>query len=106
MNEHTKEPWMFTKFTKADGSPIKTSQDVIDTLAHSARKSDIAELWGVTIDHEDDESAIVICYSGNGPTSQDNARRIAACVNACAGISTSYLECTPLLERLRPKVEA
>ena len=31
--------------------------------------------------------------SGEVPRSEANARRIVACVNACAGISTELLEC-------------
>ena len=51
---------------------------------------------GVGIETEDDEVVSVTCSSCQGDDerlSAANARRIVACVNACAGISTEALEC-------------
>jgi hypothetical protein len=68
----TEGEWVFTSFCKQDGSPIASSQDVADTISVSALKCDAAELWGVsTPDNR------VICYTGNGPDSKENARAIS-----------------------------
>ena len=67
--EHTKEPWhshdkfIHTQFTSTEG--LAQHYAVADVLEHS------------TIDYE---------------TMLANARRIVACVNACAGIPTEALE--------------
>lgn len=42
---------------------------------------------------EDFSYGTAICFSGNGP---DEARRIAACLNACDGMETDALERMPL----------
>ena len=71
-------PWNFTFFTKPDGSEITTPQDVADTVAYSALQCDGATLWGVTLDEKDEDGrGLVICYTGNGPHSEANARLIA-----------------------------
>ena len=84
-SEHSPLPWEFAFFTKIDGSDIATVQDVADTVAASALKSAGIVLWGVTQPGEDADGALrVICYTGNGPHSEANARLIAAAVNALA----------------------
>ena len=61
---HTKEPWSF--------SPAENGLE-----------------WGV----EAGKWGVAICADAPGDgTSEANARRIVACVNACAGISTDALE--------------
>lgn len=80
----TSGPWIWTTFTKPDGSPIETAQDVADTTAFSALKSDRAELHGVTLSGEDD--GIVVCYTGNGPNAHNNARLIAAAPDMFAAL--------------------
>jgi hypothetical protein len=81
--DHSPLPWTFTYFTKPDGSDIKTPQDVADTTAFSALRCEGTTLCGVTLDELDDEGrTVVICYTGNGPHSEANARLIAAAVNA------------------------
>lgn len=75
-NGHTKGPWIWTTFTKPDGSPIQSAQDVAETTSFSALKSDRAELHGVTLSGDDD--GVVVCYTGNGPNAHNNARLIAA----------------------------
>ena len=68
MSEHTKEPWLVT-------APIDCGPEWgVD-----------AGIWGI---------AICADAPGNG-TSEANARRIVACVNACAGIPTADLEACP-----------
>lgn len=61
---HTKEPWR----TGGDG-----------TIVYDA------DGWGVA-------NATVFHGRRQPETSKENARRIVACVNACAGISTTILE--------------
>jgi hypothetical protein len=81
--DHSPLPWTFTYFTKPDGSEIKTPQDVADTVAHSALKCEGTTLWGVTLDEPDEDGCTpVICYTGNGPHSEANARLIVAAINA------------------------
>lgn len=77
--DRTPGPWQFTFFCKPDGSPIETAQDVAEVVAGSALKSDRAELFGVTLPRDNpDEPSVVVCYTGNGPNSHNNARFIAA----------------------------
>ncbi len=62
---HTKEPWEYaanSHYHEVNGSDRRIG----DTCASSC--------------------------SGNWPLGQANARRIVACVNACAGLSTEELE--------------
>jgi hypothetical protein len=81
--DHSPLPWTFTYFTKPDGSEIKTPQDVAETVASSALKCEGTTLWGVTLDEPDAEGrTVVICYTGNGPHSEANARLIVAAINA------------------------
>ena len=81
--DHSPLPWTLTYFTKPDGSEIKTPQDCADTVAFSALQCDGTRLWGVTLAEKDSEGrTLVICYTGNGPHSEANARLIAAAVNA------------------------
>jgi hypothetical protein len=81
--DHSPLPWTLTYFTKPDGTEIKTPQDVADTVAHSALQCEGKVLWGVTLGEKDEDGRIlVICYTGNGPHSEANARLIAAAVNA------------------------
>jgi hypothetical protein len=74
MSKHTKEPW----FVNEDGI-IRVGKpnvnDYIDPIP-------IASAWreGAFSDGEETEE------------SQDNARRIVACVNACAGLDTEALD--------------
>lgn len=83
LNDHSPLPWTLSNFTKPDGSEIKTSQDVADTVAFSTLQCEGTELWGVTLDEKDAEGRVlVICYTGNGPHSEANARLIVAAVNA------------------------
>jgi hypothetical protein len=79
--KHTPGPWELSMFSKPDGSPIVTTEDVAETVAASARwPGGVAELWGITIPGTTD----VIAYTGNGPTREANARLIAACPDLLA----------------------
>jgi hypothetical protein len=81
--DHSPLPWTFTYFSKPDGSDIKTPQDVADTVAHSALSCEGTKLWGVSLDElAEDGSVLVVCYTGNGPHSEANARLIVAAINA------------------------
>lgn len=79
MSEPTPRPWNFTFFCKEDGNPIVTAGDVAETISVSVFKSDTGELWGISVPGED---PVVICYTGNGPTSKANAAHIVTCVNS------------------------
>lgn len=79
---HTPGPWDFTIFSKEDGGEIVTPQDVADTVAHSALRCEGTQLWGVSDSKlSDDGAVLVICYTGNGPTSAENASFIARACN-------------------------
>lgn len=90
--EHTPEPWDDTEFVGDDGRPPATAEDVAAMVASSTLEGG-AFLYGVTVDGLVDEQgrSKVVCYTGNGPASAANSRRIVACVNACQGISTEAL---------------
>lgn len=80
MTQATAGPWQWTTFCKPSGEPIQSVEDVADTIAGSARYSERAELFGVTLDDaakHDDGRATVVCYTGNGPNAHNNARVIA-----------------------------
>ena len=76
MSVHSPGPWHWSFFCRADGQPIQSVDDVAETIAGSARHSDRAELFGVTRNSPDGRS--VVCYTGNGPNSHNNALLIAA----------------------------
>ena len=67
MSEHTKEPWYITW----------------DGQQRVMVRADLAP---------DFTRVVAICYGPNIPERDANARRIAACVNACRGITTEDLE--------------
>lgn len=76
---HTPGTWIATYFTRPDGEPIRTVEDVVETTAHSARQSERAALFGVILDDADEEDrSTVVCYTGNGPRAEFNARLMAA----------------------------
>lgn len=81
--EATPTPWDFTYFTRPNDEPITTVEHVIEALTRSARDGG-GFLWGVTSPVEKDGEGLykVICYTGNGPASEENARLIANAVNA------------------------
>lgn len=85
---HTKEPWFFSSYLKDSGS------------------------WKVYSEKPVHGSAGAICAipASKFHDEKENARRIVACVNACAGISTSDLErvkdeVTPVFELLLKATE-
>lgn len=73
MSEHTKEPWRVGFDDGSGDSYITSCSD--ETVVVRGGTDD----WGVS----------------HGATDPANARRIVACVNACAGISTEFLESVP-----------
>lgn len=75
-SRHTKGPWGWGRFPNQDGVPAQTVEEVIECMAYSARQSELGELWGVMGGTPDDP--VVVCYTGNGPTSEANARFIRA----------------------------
>jgi hypothetical protein len=71
---HTKEPWVELPGGRHDPEVIITTQDRIDQSR--------GEICGMDIE-----------FTGkHGEEQKANARRIVACVNACAGIPTDVLE--------------
>ncbi len=78
MENHTDIPWGLATFIKPDGGKIETLEDVAKTMAFSATQEGmVPELWGIIIPDTD----IVIAYTGNGPTREQNARFIVKAVN-------------------------
>lgn len=76
--KHTALLWEASKFTKLEGSEIKTVDDVIECLKISATLAGGIELYGVTPKGTDET---IICYTGNGKTSKANALFIAKACN-------------------------
>lgn len=87
MTEHTAGPWEATHFCKEDGEPIKTVEDVIETMGVSARKSGGPILHGVTTEGTD---FLTICYTGNGPKGLVNANLIAAAPDLLDALDRLY----------------
>ena len=81
--KHTPEPWEVSRYLRSNGEAPQTPEDLIEILSESVRKSPGMELFGVAMEGSDQ---VVLCYTGNGPTSLENAYRIVACVNAMASI--------------------
>lgn len=75
--EATKGPWEFTTFSKPSGCPIETLADITKTISVSVERSPMIELWGVNITTDESGQYKVVCYTGNGPTSEANAAFIA-----------------------------
>jgi hypothetical protein len=76
----TAGPWVWSSFSQSNGKPITTVKHVAQTVAGSAKHSDRAELFGVTLDDaagSPDGRATVVCYTGNGPNAHNNARAMA-----------------------------
>lgn len=77
--EARSEPWEWTTFTKPDGSPIITAEDVAETTAASARHHVGNELHGISLAGLGDAAGPnVVCYTGNGPQSAAHARAIVS----------------------------
>ncbi len=77
MDKATQGHAEFTTFTMPDGSMPQTNEDVAKITTFSAMQSESAELWGVTVVGD----GPIICYTGNGPTSRENARYITWALN-------------------------
>lgn len=75
LDETTPGQWDWSNFSKADGSPIESVEDVAETLAVSARKGPGAYLKGVSA--KDDLGDLVVCYTGNGPRAEANSKLLA-----------------------------
>ena len=72
--EHTKEPWSIGK------PPPNGEQTIGDSKG----------------------LMVAVATTGYGVSSEANARRIVACVNACVGVGTEYLEDNgPIIELVR-----
>lgn len=71
MTQHTAEPWDLMRHGAIYGGPVKE-------YANGSARSQIAMTTGADFTNPGEQQA--------------NARRIVACVNACAGIATDALE--------------
>lgn len=87
-DKHTNSEWFLSKVDNGIGSGGGIAIDAIDPA--DGELFEVCEVWGVDSDTVLDGRA------------KDNARRIVACVNACAGIPTSDLEDI----KLRPTLDA
>lgn len=74
----TKGEWTFSRYINADGSEPKTREEFAAILAQSVQKSEgnNENLYGVGA--KDDKGDLVVCYTGNGPTSFANAAFLSA----------------------------
>jgi hypothetical protein len=100
-SKHTPGPWEYTEFTKPGGEPIASVGDVAETVAFSARQSQRAELFGVSLSAPgEDRRAVVVCYTGNGPNSHNNARLIAAAPELLAALNQARAALRMLTTRL------
>jgi len=98
---HAPAPWQAAHFTRHDGAPIETVEDVAETVAQSARASDGLTLYGVTAGSPDRDGAVkVVCFTGNGPMSAAHAALIAAAPELLAALEGLSLEC--LADALNP----
>jgi hypothetical protein len=90
--KHSPEPWGAFRLDVSGTDEFK---------AYTARCIDQGapeDFYVVMVEKPDGPADV--CHVGNGPTSAENARRIVACVNACAGLSTEALEAGMLAEAL------
>jgi hypothetical protein len=82
--KHSPEPWQAARLDVSGADEFK---------AYTARCIDEGspgDFYIVLVQKPDGPADA--CHTGNGPASAANARRIVACVNACAGLSTEALE--------------
>lgn len=82
MIEHTKEPWRIGK--RKNNYKIDGNKKEMEILTRLGKVS--FEALSIGVDYA--QIAIIPLDESN----ESNARRIVACVNACAGISTEDLE--------------
>ena len=106
MGKHTPGPWLYTNFLRPDGKDIRTVEDVAETVAFSARRSDQAELWGATLDDNPDGDGCptVVCYTGNGPNAHNNARLIAAAPELLAALQGALVALDLFAKQFPPDV--
>lgn len=74
MSETTK--FEFTLFRK-NGSPYKNKEEIVESFRKSLSFSDSLELWGVTVT----DAETIVCITGNGPESEESARKITDALN-------------------------
>ncbi|HXU93381.1 MAG TPA: hypothetical protein VFP33_06965 [Gallionella sp.] len=77
MSEHTKEPWRIGKLTHP--RDYEAVQEVVGPTE-------------VVVDTDQGPYVLASCNNNFPKDAKANARRIVACVNACAGLSTEFLE--------------
>ena len=83
MSEHTKEPWRLGRFT----GPA-SYEEVRETVGN----------MDVVVDTDIGPYVLAACNVNFPEDARANARRIVACVNACAGIPNGNLESGGVLE--------
>lgn len=76
----TPGPWIWTRFLNPGGTPITSKDQIKAMLCESVDKCEGLYLYGVTA--RDEGGEVVVCYTGNGPMSRNNAEVIANGMNA------------------------
>lgn len=97
--KHTATPWEFSFYEGFDGTPIRAPEDVARVVSESALRSGGSELWGVSV--ERDGETLTICYTGNGPTSKENAAFIVRACNDHADLLEAAKVMLDLLDALK-----
>lgn len=87
MSEHTKEPWFVADWNDDNGGDLTT----IEAREPEELFEGQSHIWPDGIA----KKKVADTSDGNNPP--EDARRIVACVNACAGLPTDYLEQTSML---------
>lgn len=83
MSEHIKNPWF------QGGTPIQSKDDIAEIFRQSldAHVGPLGQYF-MEVFLEDGKRVAFLA----GPSAQENARRIVACVNACEGLPTELME--------------
>jgi len=91
MAKHTPEPWEVKIYRKnPDSNPTvgELKEFLCEAVDRTIKHGDSIKDFYVVLCKSEPEDPIFTAIVGNGPTSESNARRIVAAVNACAGIPT------------------
>lgn len=94
--------WEAVNYVRADGSPMRTIDDVVATLEQSARKGTNPVLFGV----DNGQSDVVLCYTGNGPTSACNAHFMAEAKHDIPALLRDWRKMKKVVEAARTVADA
>lgn len=76
---HTPTPWIWANYVNEDGTPITSKEQIKAVICASIDKGEGLFLAGVG--GQDEHGECVVCYTGNGPRSHENAALIVRAVN-------------------------